>query len=93
VAVEQYTFTHKQYTEYRERNIHNNQKIKHTYNQKINKSQTADSISSMDNMVMSQVTTVEKNRHDMNNFSQETPLRKPLTEQCGKRNINQMNLS
>jgi hypothetical protein len=27
VAVVQYTFTHKQYTEYRERNIHNNQKI------------------------------------------------------------------
>jgi hypothetical protein len=35
VAVEQYTFTHKQYTEYRERNIHNNQKIKHN-NKKIN---------------------------------------------------------
>jgi hypothetical protein len=27
VAVVQYTFTHKQYTEYRERNIHNNKKI------------------------------------------------------------------
>jgi hypothetical protein len=27
VAVVQYTFTHKQYTEYRERNIHKNQKI------------------------------------------------------------------
>jgi hypothetical protein len=26
VAVVQYTFTHKQYTEYRERNIHNNKK-------------------------------------------------------------------
>jgi hypothetical protein len=26
VAVVQYTFTHKQYTEYRERNIHNNEK-------------------------------------------------------------------
>jgi hypothetical protein len=31
VAVEQYTFTHKEYTEYRERNSHNNKKIKHTY--------------------------------------------------------------
>jgi hypothetical protein len=30
VAAVQYTFTHKQYTEYRERNIHNNHKIKHT---------------------------------------------------------------
>jgi hypothetical protein len=28
VAVVQYTFTHKQYTEYRERNIHNNKKKK-----------------------------------------------------------------
>jgi hypothetical protein len=28
VAVVQYTFTHKQYTEYRERNIHNNETIK-----------------------------------------------------------------
>jgi hypothetical protein len=28
VAVAQYTFTHKQYTEYRERNIHNNKKKK-----------------------------------------------------------------
>jgi hypothetical protein len=27
VAVEQYTFTHKQYTEYRERNIHNIKKL------------------------------------------------------------------
>jgi hypothetical protein len=27
VAAVQYTFTHKQYTEYRERNVHNNQKI------------------------------------------------------------------
>jgi hypothetical protein len=26
VAIKQYTFTHKQYTEYRERNIHNNKK-------------------------------------------------------------------
>jgi hypothetical protein len=28
VAVVQYTFTHKQYTEYRERNIHNNNQKK-----------------------------------------------------------------
>jgi hypothetical protein len=28
VAAVQYTFTHKQYTEYKERNIHNNKKIK-----------------------------------------------------------------
>jgi hypothetical protein len=28
VAVVQYTFTHKQYTEYREQNIHNNKKKK-----------------------------------------------------------------
>jgi hypothetical protein len=28
VAVVQYTFTHKQYTEYRERNTHNNKKKK-----------------------------------------------------------------
>jgi hypothetical protein len=28
VAVVQYTFTHKQYTEYRERNIHNNKQKK-----------------------------------------------------------------
>jgi hypothetical protein len=28
VAVVQYTFTHKQYTEYRERYIHNNKKKK-----------------------------------------------------------------
>jgi hypothetical protein len=29
VAAVQLTFTHKQYTEYRERNIHNNHKIEH----------------------------------------------------------------
>jgi hypothetical protein len=28
VAAVQYTFTHKQYTEYRERNVHNNEKKK-----------------------------------------------------------------
>jgi hypothetical protein len=32
VAVVQYTFTHKQYTEYRERNIHNNKKIRNIHN-------------------------------------------------------------
>jgi hypothetical protein len=35
VAVVQYTFTHKQYTEYRERNIHNNKKL-NIYNNKKN---------------------------------------------------------
>jgi hypothetical protein len=30
VAAVQHTFTNKQYTEYRERNIHNNKKIEHT---------------------------------------------------------------
>jgi hypothetical protein len=30
VAAVQHKFTHKQNTEYRERNIHNNKKIKHT---------------------------------------------------------------
>jgi hypothetical protein len=37
VAAVQYTFTHKQYTEHRERNIHNDQKIRNIHNnQKIN---------------------------------------------------------
>jgi hypothetical protein len=36
-------------------------------------------------MEESQVTTVEQYRNDMNNFSQETPFRKPRTEQWGKR--------
>jgi hypothetical protein len=36
----------------------------------------------------SQVTTAEQNRDDMNNFSQETPSRKPRTQQCGKRKRN-----
>jgi len=57
----------------------------------INERKTADSLSA-DNMEESQVTTVEQNRDDMNNFSQETPFRKPQTEQCGKRKVNQMNL-
>jgi hypothetical protein len=38
-------------------------------------------------MEESQVTTAEQNR-DMNNFSQETPSRKPRTQQCGKRKRN-----
>ena len=46
--------------------------------------QTAD-ILSVDNIEKSQVTTIEQNRDDMNNFSQETPFRKPRTKQCGKR--------
>jgi hypothetical protein len=36
VAVVQYTFTHKQYTEHRERNIHNSKKLNIHNNQKIN---------------------------------------------------------
>ena len=36
----------------------------------------------------SQVTTAGQNRDDMNNFSQETPSRKPRTQQCGKRKPN-----
>jgi hypothetical protein len=39
----------------------------------INERQTADSLS-VDNMEESQDTTVEQNRDDMNNFSQETPF-------------------
>jgi hypothetical protein len=39
----------------------------------INERQTADSLS-VDNMEKSQVTIVEQNRVDMNNFSQETPF-------------------
>jgi len=38
----------------------------------INERQTADSLS-VDNMEESQVTTVEQNKVDLNNFSQETP--------------------
>ena len=53
----------------------------------INDRQTADSLS-VDNMEESQVTTAEQNRDDMNNLSQETPSRKPRTQQCGKRNRN-----
>jgi hypothetical protein len=34
VAAAQYTFTHKQYTEYGERNIHNNKKIRNIHNKK-----------------------------------------------------------
>ena len=50
----------------------------------IDERQTADSLS-VDNMEESQVTTAEQNRDDMNNFFQETPSRKPRTQQCGKR--------
>jgi hypothetical protein len=42
----------------------------------IKERQTADSLS-VDNMEGSQVTTAEQNRDDVNNFSQETPSRKP----------------
>jgi hypothetical protein len=50
----------------------------------INERQTADSLT-VDNSEGSQVSTTEQNRDDMNNFSQETPSRKPRTRQCGKR--------
>jgi len=53
----------------------------------INGRQTDDSLS-VDKMDGSQVTTAEHNRDDMNNFSQETPYRKPRTQQCGKRKNN-----
>ena len=36
----------------------------------------------------SQFTTAEQNSDDMNNFSQETPYRKPQTQQCGNRKRN-----
>ena len=39
-------------------------------------------------MEESQITTVEQNRDDMNNFSKETPFRKRRTQQCGKRKLN-----
>jgi hypothetical protein len=53
----------------------------------IDERQTADSFS-VDNMEESQVTTAEQNRDYMNNFFQETPSRKPRTQQCGKRKPN-----
>jgi hypothetical protein len=53
----------------------------------INERQTADSLP-VDNLEESQVTTAEQNRDDMNNFSQETPSRKPRTQQCGKQKHN-----
>ena len=37
---------------------------------------------------MSQITTAEQNRDNMNNFSQETPSRKPRKQQRGKRKHN-----
>ena len=39
-------------------------------------------------MEESQITTAEQNRDDVNNFFQETPSRKPRTQQCGKRKCN-----
>jgi hypothetical protein len=36
-------------------------------------------------MEESQVTAVEQNIDNMNNFSQETHFRKPRAQQCGKR--------
>jgi hypothetical protein len=36
VAVVQYTFTHKQYTEYRERSVHNNKNLNIYKNKKLN---------------------------------------------------------
>jgi len=53
----------------------------------VDERQTADSLS-VDNMEGPQVTTAEQNRDDMNNFSQETPSRKPQTQHCGKRKRN-----
>ena len=50
----------------------------------IDKRQTADSLM-VDNREKTQVTTAEQNRDNMSNFSQETPSRKPRTQQCGKR--------
>ena len=50
----------------------------------VDERQTADSLS-LDNMERPKVTTAEQNRDDMNNFSQETPSRKPQTQHCGKR--------
>ena len=42
----------------------------------------------MDNIEGSQVTTADHNTDEMNNFSQESPSRKPRTQQCGKRKRN-----
>ena len=50
----------------------------------IDERQAAHSLSVV-NMEESEVTTSEQNRDDMNNFFQETPSRKPRTQQCGKR--------
>lgn len=58
----------------------------------INERQTASSLS-VDNMEEFQVTTVEQNRSDINNFCQETPFRNLRTEQCGKRKPKPKNLS
>jgi hypothetical protein len=53
----------------------------------IDERQTANSLSA-DNMEEFQVTTAEQNRDYMNNFSQETPSRKPQIQQCGERKRN-----
>ena len=53
----------------------------------IDERQTADSLS-VDNMEESQVTAAEQNKDDMNNFFQESPSRRPRTQQCGKRKRN-----
>ena len=58
----------------------------------INERQTAGSLS-VDNMEQSQVTTVEQNGNDINNFCQETPFRNLRTDQCGKRKRKPKNLS
>jgi hypothetical protein len=44
----------------------------------VSERQTAENLL-VDNIEESQVTSVEKNRDYMNNFSQETPFRKPRT--------------
>ena len=58
----------------------------------IDERQIANSLS-VDNMEKSQVTTAEQNRHDMNNFSQETPYRKHEHSSVESETAIQMNLS
>jgi len=53
----------------------------------ISERQTADSLR-VDNTEGSQVTTAEQTRDDMNNLYEETPSRKPRTQQGGKRKRN-----
>jgi hypothetical protein len=59
----------------------------------INKRQTDDSLL-VDNVEEYQVTRGEQNRDYMNNLSQETPFRKPRTQQCGnwKRKLDEFEL-